>query len=128
MNLLKSILESTWKRLVLYLIIGIIIVFLMGLLIGKIGKPTKRHLEPEAVSVAESPFYASPGEISSSPPPIPTMFCWADETGEILSMWVNDKGKLEIEGDMTEGAELFFEYTLKPMVDDYIKRKLEEGR
>lgn len=28
----------------------------------------------------------------------------------------------------TEGAKLFFEYTLKPMVDEYIERKLEEGK
>jgi len=37
-NLLKSIFETTWKRFVLYLIIGIIIFFLMGMLFDRLAK------------------------------------------------------------------------------------------
>ena len=45
----------------------------------------------------------------------------------VMKMWINEEGLLEVTGDLTEGARLFFEQLIKPMVDDYIKQKLIQG-
>lgn len=36
------------------------------------------------------------------------------------------KGELEFSGDMAESAKVFFEYYLKPMVDEYIRSELKK--
>ena len=42
----------------------------------------------------------------------------------IISFRINDDGKLEVEGDMTEGAKFFFEHHLKPLVWNYIQENI----
>ena len=65
-----------------------------------------------------------------------TLFCkspcnsvlYGGITDPVLTLRINDDGKLEVGGDLTEGAKFFFEYTIKPMVDEYIKAHINDEK
>lgn len=47
-------------------------------------------------------------------------------TNELGRLYIGDDGRLHFDGDMAESARIFFEEGLKPMCDNYIKKRLSE--
>ena len=57
--------------------------------------------------------------------PINEIHIYGDSDELVARLWVEDD-VLKFEGELCEGAKLFFEFFLKPIVDNYIREKLKE--
>ena len=67
--------------------------------------------------------------ILTMPEPAPfTILFYSPENTEVMRMVFTEDGKLDVKGNFTEGARIFFEEMVVPMANDYIYRKLQEKK
>ena len=94
----------------------IILIVLATLLVG---------CEDENIEISNNAFEketAEPNEPNITPT---NTFRFTKESSQEVILGIGEDGKLFVEGNLDEGAKLFFEAIVKPMADEYIREHCE---